>query len=367
MNLDTLSYFQDELYTPEFSQCMEQLPTNYVMKVGTDCSGIDSILVALTYLGIKWEQEWSCEIDSKCRETCLLNFPPPKICFNDITTRDHSKLPAIDLYVCGFPCQSFSTLGKKMGVNDPRGQIFPHCVETIKATQPKYFILENVRGLKNIDHGKVFESYLQQLKDIGTYDIQWKILNTKDYGIPQNRPRIYIIGILSDSIMLPYTFPDPRPPKTTVSDIMEILPYDDLDRLTPKMKLVIENRMGRKGFVDFRWDQITHYNWLINLACSVKPFGGQGGFGSAMWEQCPCLLATHFTYYSTLHQRFLLDREYLKLQGFPSNFKYNCSNTQFHKQLGNAMSVNVLCFILREIMLICDFVVSHDMAEFSST
>lgn len=93
-----------------------------MITIGTDCSGIEAPIQALKQLGIPFQHKWSCEIDKFARQSILANYQP-EILYEDITKRDHSQLPDVDIYVCGFPCQSFSLMGKKLGTNDPRSNI----------------------------------------------------------------------------------------------------------------------------------------------------------------------------------------------------------------------------------------------------
>lgn len=109
--------------------------------------------------------------------------------------RKIKDIPDIDLYICGFPCQPFSMAGERKGTEDSRGTIFYECLKVIRNKKPNYFILENVKGLITIDKGNTFKEILQSLKNLKIYNVEWKVLNTKDYGIPQNRERIFIIGI----------------------------------------------------------------------------------------------------------------------------------------------------------------------------
>jgi DNA (cytosine-5)-methyltransferase 1 len=111
-----------------------------MLRIGTDCSGIEAPIEALKQLGIPFEHKWACEIDRFARTSILANYQP-EIIYEDITKRDNSELPDIDIYVCGFPCQSFSLMGKKLGSNDPRGNIMMHCIDVIKKKQPSIFIL----------------------------------------------------------------------------------------------------------------------------------------------------------------------------------------------------------------------------------
>ncbi|KAI9316544.1 C-5 cytosine-specific DNA methylase-domain-containing protein, partial [Zopfochytrium polystomum] len=144
-----------------------------------------------------FHHKWSCEIDKYARQSILANYHP-EILYEDITKRDHTQLPDIDIYVCGFPCQPFSLMGKKYGTNDPRSNVMLHCIEVIKTKQPNMFILENVRNFRRIEDGKPYNHLINSLNELNIYNIYPMLLNTKDYGIPQNRKRIYIVGIKKD-------------------------------------------------------------------------------------------------------------------------------------------------------------------------
>lgn len=124
-----------------------------MIRVGTDCSGIEAPIQALKQLGIPHKHVFSCEIDKYARESILANYKP-EILFTDMTKRKTKDTPDIDLYVCGFPCQSFSMAGLREGVDDPRGTIFWQCLKVIKHKLPRVFILENVKGLLTINEGK---------------------------------------------------------------------------------------------------------------------------------------------------------------------------------------------------------------------
>ena len=125
--------------------------------------------------------------------------------YGNATTIDETKLPNFDLLVGGFPCQAFSVAGKQRGFNDTRGTLFFDVARILKHKKPKHFILENVKGLLSHDSGRTFQTILKVLSDIG-YDCQWEVLNSKNYGVPQNRERVYIIGHLRGSSR-PEVFP----------------------------------------------------------------------------------------------------------------------------------------------------------------
>ena len=114
--------------------------------------------------------------------------------FNDATKINTGELPDFDLLCAGFPCQAFSIAGKRQGFNDTRGTMFFEVARILKDKQPKYFILENVKGLLSHENGRTFQTILKILSDIGIYSIEWALLNSKFFGVPQNRERVFIVG-----------------------------------------------------------------------------------------------------------------------------------------------------------------------------
>ena len=167
-----------------------------VITIGTDCSGIEAPIQALIQLKIPYKQLWSCDIDSYARKSAEANYPKPKRIYNDIMDRNHKELPHVDIYVCGFPCQSFSMAGKRLGTADPRASVIGAMVETINQVKPKIIILENVKGFRSIEDGKPMKDLVAILEK--QYNVNVSIYNTKKYGLPQNRERIYFVGIRKD-------------------------------------------------------------------------------------------------------------------------------------------------------------------------
>ena len=175
-----------------------------ILRVGTDCSGIEAPIQALMQLNIPFNHVFCSDIDKFVIQSIKANYKP-EIIFGDkdglfkdgnILNRNIDDVPDIDLYIAGFPCQPFSSAGDRRGLNDPRGTVFYSCLKVIETKQPKYFILENVKGLMTHDKGNTWNIMCNLLKELERfgYIVKWKILNTKDYGIPQNRERIYIVG-----------------------------------------------------------------------------------------------------------------------------------------------------------------------------
>ena len=203
------------------------------MKVGTDFSGIGAPEMALNYLGIEFESVFACEIDKYARQS-FEQLHNPKKFYNDITTRNHKEVEQLDLYVAGFPCQAFSMAGKRKGFDEARGTLFFNVAEFIKENKPKTFILENVKGLLSHDNGKTFQTIIDILSNGGGtkngqisldvfddglgYHIYWQVLNTKNYGIPQNRERIFIVGFKN---FRDFSFPKPMELKLRLRDILQ--------------------------------------------------------------------------------------------------------------------------------------------------
>ena len=204
-----------------------------MIKVGTDFSGIGSPEAALKRLKIPHHNIFACDID-KYAEKSFLELNNPDKFYRDITTRDYKEVPKLDLYVAGFPCQSFSLAGKRKGFNETRGTLFFNVAEFIKINQPECFILENVKGLLSHDSGKTFQTITDVLTNGGGtlngqmgmdsiedglgYHVYTKVLNTKDYGIPQNRERIFIVGFKN---WRKFRFPKEIPLDITLKDLLE--------------------------------------------------------------------------------------------------------------------------------------------------
>jgi DNA (cytosine-5)-methyltransferase 1 len=301
-----------------------------ILRIGTDCSGIEAPIEALRQLQIPHRHIWSCEIDKYARQSIEANYKP-EIMYEDITKRDHKKLPDIDLYVCGFPCQPFSLIGKKKGTLDSRSNIMKHCIKVIKAKSPKIFILENVKNFKYIEDGNPYNYLISKLENIKKYNIYVDTLNTRDYGIPQNRDRLYVIGILKVHQVKEYVKPHKLPLK----------PLDNF----------IENKNVHKAALPQ-----TIACKLVNIdqkSSYICPFNK---YTPCMKAMCPTLTASASSskyMYHTKYKRYLTYKECLMLQGFNKDFKKVVSDLQMFKQIGNSMSVNVLKCVLSECILCC--------------
>lgn len=297
-----------------------------VLHIGTDCSGIEAPIQALKNLNIPFKHVFACEKDKFARKSIEANYKP-EILYEDITTRNHKELPDIDLYVCGFPCQSFSLAGKQGGMNDPRGLIMNHCIEVIKHKQPVIFILENVKNFKHIDNGKAFKYLMDKLNELGTYNIYNDIYNTKDYGIPQNRERIYIMGVLKSKQKKEYKKPKTKKCKQIKEFILDTTIYEPLN---------IPSTMAKHFKKEIKKNEI--------IICAY------GNFGRASNNNISPTLTSGKKHFFQNYLRYLTAIEALLLQGFPISFNKTVSETQLYKQAGNAMSVNVVEVIIKNLL-----------------
>lgn len=207
--------------------------TEEKLKVATFCSGIGAFEEAIKELGIPHEVIFYSEIDKYARKTYEANHDFGFL-IPDMTKCDYvgSQYYA-DLVVAGLPCQAFSLAGKRLGELDPRGLLFYDFYKYVKNQQPKFFIIENVKGLLSDNNGETFRNWINLLgqsensvpfffphEDSLMYNLHWEVLNTKDYELPQNRERVFIVGIRND---LPgeYNFPAKKPLKLRLKDILE--------------------------------------------------------------------------------------------------------------------------------------------------
>ncbi len=271
---------------------------------------------------------YSSDIDEYACRTYELNFGDfPK---SDITKVEAKDIPEFDILCAGFPCQPFSIAGKRLGFDDTRGTLFFDVARILKEKKPMAFLLENVRGLSNHDGGKTLNVILNTLDELG-YETEWKVLNAKDYGVPQNRERWYCIGIRKDlNLKLP-NFPGKKKLSHTLKDI--ILPkvdssYDSTDICLKN----IETNRARKNI------KISK----TTLAYEIRPSRCQFALG----DISPCLTAKMGTGGNNVpvvvkQGRKLTERECLRIMGYPDSYKVYLGHHTY-KQIGNSVVVPVL-------------------------
>ena len=302
-----------------------------LLRIGTDCSGIEAPIQALQQLKVPHVHEWSSEIDKYAIQSICANYSPRQL-YGDIAQRNHRDLPDVDVYVCGFPCQPFSTIGKRLGQLDPRSDIMMECVDVIKIKRPMVYVLENVKHFTLIQQGKPYRSLLTALRKISGYTIYDFLLNTKDYGIPQNRERLFIVGFLTSKMKRKFELPRPVATRKLDDFLLDKTKNNDRIGLTSN----VLGRLREKG-VDV-----------------LKIIGQQYVISTNMYIRCVKDLSPTITtekrHFLVKYNRNMTPVECLMLQGFPRDFKVVVSDTQLTKQAGNSMSVNVLKHLFNTIL-----------------
>lgn len=208
-----------------------------MIKVGSDFSGVGAFNQALRRLGVEYQEIFACDWDKYARQTFIHNYGEPKYYPTNVYDRDIPS-ESLDIYMTSPPCQAFSLAGKRLGKDDKRGILFFNSLEFIQVNKPRYFIFENVKGLLSDDGGKTFSEWVNLLggksvnglpvlfpyDDSVPYHLYWKVLNAKNYGVPQNRERVFLIGIRDDSDNT-FRFPAEEHLTKRLKDVLE----DDVD------------------------------------------------------------------------------------------------------------------------------------------
>ncbi|MBL0849115.1 MAG: DNA cytosine methyltransferase [Candidatus Liberibacter ctenarytainae] len=273
---------------------------------------------------------FSSEINPHSIKTYQTNFTNAPI-FGDITKINEQDIPDHDLLLAGFPCQPFSQAGLKKGFSDDRGSLFFDIKRILSCKKPRAFLLENVKNLKGHDKGRTLHTILDHLQEEG-YQVFHSLLKSRDFGVPQNRERLYILGFLDPTIR--FKFPDPLGGKTRLGDILEKEVSD---------KYTISNKL---------WE--GHQRRKINNKIAGKGFGYSLFFDHS--EFTNTLSARYYKdgseiliYQKDKNPRKLTPRETARLQGFPDSFAIPVSDVQAYIQFGNSVTVPVIKELGREI------------------
>lgn len=213
-----------------------------MIKVGSDFSGVGAFNQALMRLGVEYKEVFACDRDKYARQTFIHNYGEPEYYPTDVYEREIPS-ESLDIYMTSPPCQAFSLAGKRLGKDDLRGILFFNSHEFIKINKPRYFIFENVKGLLSDDGGRTFQEWVNMLggKSVNgipvlfpyetsvPYHLYWKVLNAKHHGVPQNRERVFLIGIRDDK---DNNFQFPKE-----------------EHLSKRLKDVLENEVDEKYFL----------------------------------------------------------------------------------------------------------------------
>lgn len=266
---------------------------------------------------------FTSEIDKYAIQTYQANFGNEPI-HGDITQIDENDIPDHDILLGGFPCQPFSQAGLKKGFTDTRGTLFFDIERILLAKRPQAFLLENVKQLKGHDKGRTLQVILEHLHNAG-YKVYYDVLKARDFGAPQNRERIYLVGFLDHRIE--FEFPQPTGLPTRVGDILEKSvdsKYTISDRLwAGHQRRKEQNKRNGKGFGYGLFSENSEYTNTISAR-----YYKDGS--EILIEQ------------KGKNPRKLTPREASRLQGFPEDYKIPVSDAQSYKQFGNSVCVPVI-------------------------
>lgn len=272
---------------------------------------------------------FSSEFDEDACKTYEANFGEHPA--GDITKIETKDIPDFDILLGGFPCQAFSIIGKKEGFNNETcGTLFFEIERILKEKKPKAFMLENVRNLTAHDNGKTFKVIQTHLEALG-YTVYAKVLNALDYGVPQKRERIIIVGFL-DNIF--FSFPDPIPveKRKKLVDILE----EDVDAKYYVKDSIKQSRLMRLKDPNYPKPYISHEN----MAGSITPH-----------PYSSCLRAGASANYILINdERRPTEREMLRIQGFPDSFKIVVSYSKIKHQTGNSVAVPVISAVAEQMI-----------------
>lgn len=290
-------------------------------------AGIGGIRIPFDEIGGKcvFTSEW----DKFSQQTYSANFG--EMPHGDITKINPEDIPSFDLLLAGFPCQPFSHAGLKKGFEDTRGTLFFNIAKIVEHHKPKAVFLENVKGLLGHDKGRTFETIKKVLEELG-YKVYYKVHNAKDFGVPQNRQRIFIVALRDD-----YNFEFAIPPQTEV-----------------KVGDILEKKVDEKYTIS---DKL----WAGAQRRKAEHKAKGNGFGYSLFtEDSPYTSTISARYYKDgseiliaqkdKNPRKLTPREAARIQGFPENFVIPVSDGQAYKQFGNAVAVPAIRSVAQQLV-----------------
>ncbi len=354
-----------------------------MIRLATVFSGIGAIEHALQRINLEHEIIFACDIDKFVKQSYFANYNiTEEKWYTDIKELDGKQFEnKVDLLVGGSPCQSFSMVGKRKGLEDGRGQLIFEFCRLVKEIKPRMFVFENVKGILNHDDGKTWEIIKKQFKKLG-YNFDYQIMNSKKYGIPQNRERVFLVAFKDKKIK--FEFPKEMELTITMQDLLEDNPNSKYYLKEKGMNFVTSEKNLKKRYTQvngkialcqkanqqFNWHgdfvmespkEIDEKYYLSDKVAKYVTSTGTKNFYTKPKLDLPIarpLLSTmHKMHragvdnYITKKDRIrkLTPRECLRLMGFDDRFKIEVSDTQMYKQAGNSIVVNNFIEILKNV------------------
>lgn len=396
-SVDNTVVAQEDLSETEWKSRQFSQP-DATVRLGTVFSGIGAIEHAFQRLKIKHEIVFAGDIDDNCKKSYFANYDiKEENWFSDVREFDAKKYKGkVDFVVGGAPCQAFSMVGKRLGFEDARGTLFYEFARIVKETEPKLFLFENVKGLLNHDNGRTWRVIHDIFEELG-YDVHFRLLNSKDYGIPQNRERIFCIGFKEKT---QFKFPAPIALEYRMYDFLE--DYVDTKYFLREkgIKFVTSHKNREKSYTQVNGDialcqkRNQQFNWhgdfvyhpaaenehaeaydefifdvkdveekyyLSDKVAKYVLAGGTKRFRTSTQTDLdvarPLLQTMHKMHRAGVDNyvthkgriRKLTPRECLRLMGFKDSFKIVVSDTSMYQESGNSIVVDVLIAILKQL------------------
>lgn len=353
-----------------------------MLRLATVFSGIGAIEHALKRMRVPYDIVFACDNDAFVKQSFFANYNIDDTkWFDNIQNIDGKPFKnKVDLLVGGSPCQSFSLVGKRRGFDDSRGTLFYDFARLVKEIQPNAFIFENVKGLLSHDSGETWNVIKNTFKELG-YEYHAKVLNARDFGIPQNRERLFVVGFKKKR---DFNFPNPQELKLTMQNLLEDYPAEKYYLGGKGMNFVTSKKNLNKRYTQingtialcqkrnqqFNWHgdfvleppkKIAEKYYLSQKVSDYVLASGTKNFYSKPETDLliarPLLASMHKMHRAGVDNyitkgkkiRKLTPRECLRIMGFDDTFKIVVSDTQMYRQAGNSIVVNVLMAILKQI------------------
>lgn len=304
------------------------------------------------------ETVFASEWDEFAQKTYQANFQEPAEIAGDITKIKEDEIPNFDICLAGFPCQAFSYAGQRMGFEDNfkgvcRGTLFLDVIRICEYHKPKVIFCENVKGLVTHDKGRTFKTIVDAFRHIG-YEIFIQVLNSKDFGVPQNRERVYIVAFRKDLKWFGFQFPYPTNSNTKIRDILE------------EHEVSAKYYLSSVSLESMKRHKARHQALGHGFGYIVRDLDGQAGavVCGGMGRERNLIVDTRLSDFTPVTNikgevnreciRNMTPREWARLQGFPDSYKLVLSDAHLYKQFGNSVTVPVISAIAEEIKFMLD-------------
>lgn len=286
------------------------------------------------------------------------NFPTPAEIAGDITKISEKDVPPFDVCLAGFPCQAFSLAGRRMGFQDSykgvcRGTLFQDVVRICEYRKPQVIFCENVKGLTIHDRGRTFKVIKGAFEEMG-YTVFDKVLNSRDFGVPQNRERIYIVCFRKDIDASGFRFPEPTDTSKRICDILDEAPIPSRYYLSD---VYVETLRQHRARHEAKGHGFGYEIRDLDGVAGAIVCGGMGRERKLLIDRRPHSMTPQTHIKGVINSediRKMTPREWARLQGFPETYRLEAADVHLYKQLGNSVTVNVIEAVAREIKKVLD-------------